>query len=140
MGHQSPWRRLAFFLPRLLPMLTSVEFYRRVPSFLVCSVALATSSIPDLTPCSSDVAREVCGESTRFRQARKPFQPTCGRLARFARRCTPRPSKEQCALTFLGTIAFNLHTLWRTALFLLPSVVPTVAFATVFSIFPVFLA
>ena len=27
---------------------------------------------------------------------------------------------EQCALTFLGTIAFCLHMVWRTALFFLP--------------------
>ena len=31
---------------------------------------------------------------------------------------------EQCALTFLGTIASWLHTLWRIELFLLPSPVP----------------
>ena len=77
-----------------------------------------------MTPCSSDATRVVCRESARFRQARKPFQPACGRLARSAWRCTPRPSRrfpkrtvEQCVLTFPGTIAFCLHTLWQTALF-----------------------
>ena len=74
---------------------------------------LATSLVPTWTPCSSDATREVCRESARLRQARKPFQPACGRLARSARRCTPRPSRrfakrtvEQCVLAFPGTIAF----------------------------------
>ena len=95
------------------------------PTFLtVFCGTFATNTVPNLTPCSPDAAREVCRESTRFRQARKHFQPACGRLARAARRCTPRPSRRvakrtmgQCALTFLGTIAFCLHTFWRTALF-----------------------
>ena len=70
--------------------------------------AFATSSVPDLTLRGKFVVKAL-----GFRQARKLFQPACGRLARSARHCTPRPSRrvakrtmEQFALTFLGTIAF----------------------------------
>ena len=84
------------------------------PTFLIVPCeTLDTSLVPTLTPCSSDAAREVCRESARFCQARGPLLPACGRLARSARLCTPRPSRrfakrtmEQCALAFLGTIAF----------------------------------
>ena len=91
---------------------------------------------------------EVCRVSTWFRQARRPLQPASGRLVRSARLCTLRPSRrfvnrtmDHCALTSVGTIAFCLHMVWRTALFfffLFP--VHFVALATVSSIFPVFLA
>ena len=101
--------------------LTFVEVNRRVSHCVLWRLCYKFGT-------SFGAAREVCRESTRFRQARKLFQPACGRLARSARHCTPRPSRrvakrtmEQCALTFLGTIAFYLHTLWRIELFLLPS-------------------
>ena len=104
--------------------LTFVEVYHRVSHCVLWRLCYKFGT-------SFDAAREVCRESTRFRQARKLFQPACGRLARSARHCTPRPSRrvakrtmEQCGLTFLGTIAFCLHTLWRIELFLLPSPVP----------------
>ena len=116
-------------------VLTLVEFYRRV------EFAWTSRSGVHF---SHRVAREVCRESTRFRQARKPLLPACGRMARSARRSTPRPSRrfamctiEQCALTFPGTIAFCVHLFWRTALFFRQSVVSTFAFALVFSMFPV---
>ena len=58
---------------------------------------------------------EFCRESVWFFQARRPVQPVSGSLERSARLCTPRPSRrftkrtmEQCALTSLGTIAFDL--------------------------------
>ena len=112
--------------------------YRRVESFL---------DVEFLAPTFPPVTREVCRESVRFCQARGPLLPASGRLARSARPCTPRPSRcfakriiEQRTLAFQGTIAFRFHMMWWTALFLFPSAVPTVVFATFFSIFPVFLA
>ena len=66
---------------------------------------------PSLRSCCT------CGasRSRMIRQARRPLLPACGRVARSARRCTPRPSRrfamrtiEQCALTILGTIVYIL--------------------------------
>ena len=85
----------------------------------------ATSLVPTSTPCSSGATRVVCRESAQFRQVRTPFPLACGRLAKSARRCTPRHSRrlakrtiEQSYVTVLGTIAFCLHTMQRAALFL----------------------
>ena len=80
-----------------------------------------------------------------FRQARPPLQTACGTMAKSARCCSPRLSRrfakramEQWALNSQGTIAFCLHTLWKSALFFLHLLL--FAHAVVISMFPVFLA
>ena len=111
---------------------------KRPPSSLCHCGTIAARLISILTPVSSDTAREdrpflrpssrtdleVCRESTWSRQARRLLQPASGRLVRSARLCAPRRSRrfamrtmDHCALTSLGTIAFCLLMVWRTALF-----------------------
>ena len=64
-----------------------------------------------------------------FRQARKPLLTACGRMAKSAKRCSPRPSRR-----------FAKRAMEQRAPFASARFVPTVAFASVFSMFPVFLA
>ena len=71
------------------------------------------------------IRRKTPGDSRWFRQARKlPLTACCG-MAKSARCCPPRPSRrfakramEQWVLHTQGTIAFCLHTLRKTVLFL----------------------
>ena len=65
------------------------------------------------TLCLSDAAREVCHDSRWFRQARKLLLTACVRMAKSARRCSPRHSRrfakramEQCAQNSRGTLPF----------------------------------
>ena len=60
-----------------------------------------------------------------FRQARKPLLTACGRMAKSAKLCSPRPSRrfakramEQRAQNSRDAIAFCLCTLRMTVLFL----------------------
>ena len=117
-------------------------------SFRVSGTLIHAWYIINSTLCLSDAAREVFHDSRWLRQARKPVQTACGRVARSARRCSPTPSRryakrvmEQWALHSQCTIAFCFHTLRLIVLFFsLLCRVPIFAFAVVFSMFPVFLA
>ena len=83
-----------------------------------------------------------------FRQAQQPLLTACGRMAKSAKCCSPRPSRcfakramGQCALHTQGTIAFCLNTLRKTVLFSSFFLfVLLFAHAVVCSMFPVFLA
>ena len=96
------------------------------------------------TLCLSDAAREVCRDSPWFRQARKPHLTACGRMAKSARRCSPRPSRRQAYDETLCSDLPKYHCLLPphvaencTDFSLL---VLTFALAVVFWMFPVFLA
>ena len=97
----------------------------RPPCLIVFVVPLFHVGYPiNSTLCLSDTVRKVCRDSRWFRQARKPPFTACGRMAKSARRCSPRPSRrvakramEQCAQNSRGTIAFCLHTMREAVLF-----------------------
>ena len=78
-----------------------------------------------------------------FRRARKPLLTACGRMAKSAKRCSPRPSRgfAKRAMEQRAQNSLPLHVADDCIVFLfLFPFVPTVAFASVFSMFPVFLA
>ena len=116
--HRSRRRRFAFLLPRLLPqgrpcadIRCCVSLHGILPRrrFFFFSAHLALCAL--WRPCYKfgsyldtvhpSLRGGVCRGSARFRQARKPILPACGRVARSARRPAPSAKRavEQCVLT-----------------------------------------